>query len=349
MHCKRLVVAFGGLCLLGLLMTEAGFSSAQQRKPRWEYARWVESPGVSIWVATGKEHYGASIFETYKTLDGTKSRADFGKPTEKDELLNHAGSQGWELCAVDTDGSTVYFFKREISASEDGAQPQRSSSAPPANRASHTRTARQLDSQAKQARSSTASAIPEDVSYTFIYTSIVPGIKRGLSVRLSRKVSEDVLRLIALELKKQDARQYDRTLIEYLLPGMKVGAGAWATSHFDPDLELWILGLTAEEERSLLNEPEDLSREVIGTWLDESPYMGNRIIIYRKDGKLFLERKFGNGSSYEMELVQKPLTRGKRFEEKEGNKFGEYYLVDHQGNLQMWDQEGLITTLRPIG
>ena len=43
---------------------------------------------------------------------------------------------------------------------------------------------------------------------------------------------------------------YERTFIEYYLPNMVHGCGAWATTHFTPRLEVSILGFTAEEQRA---------------------------------------------------------------------------------------------------
>jgi hypothetical protein len=37
-------------------------------------------------------------------------------------------------------------------------------------------------------------------------------------------------------------RKYERVFICYYLPGMEVGAGAWATGHFNPELEVKVLG-----------------------------------------------------------------------------------------------------------
>ena len=67
----------------------------------------------------------------------------------------------------------------------------------------------------------------------------------NLDVRLNQKVSQDVLRAIALELKSNDSRQYDRTFIVYYLPAMNVDSGGWATTNFNPTLDVRILGLTA--------------------------------------------------------------------------------------------------------
>jgi len=56
--------------------------------------------------------------------------------------------------------------------------------------------------------------------------------KRTVDVRLLRKVSKEELITIAYKIKESDGRSYKRTFITYYLPGMAVGAGGWATTHF---------------------------------------------------------------------------------------------------------------------
>jgi len=188
----------------------------------------------------------------------------------------------------------------------------------------------------------------KDATYSIIDTKIIPGVKRSLAVRLNCKVTEGVLRSIALQLKRQDSKNYERTFITYYLPDMKLGAGAWATTHFNPDLDIRILGLTAEQEKNLLNEATDSSREVIGTWLDNSPVIGSRIMIYQKNHKFYMEQKFKNGSTSTTEMVEKASSKGRRFEEKKGSSSGDHYLIDRNGNLQMRDQYGLVATARKV-
>jgi hypothetical protein len=156
--------------------------------------------------------------------------------------------------------------------------------------------------------------IPNDVSYSIIDSEVIPGIKRSLTVRLNRKVSEKTLRGIALELKSRDTRDYDRTFIACLLPGMVVGSGAWATTHFNPDLEVRINGLTVEEEAALVARPESDNREIVGHWLDERPFVGSRIAIFKDHGKLYVERVFKDGGTWKEELIEKTTTVGRRFE-----------------------------------
>ncbi len=188
----------------------------------------------------------------------------------------------------------------------------------------------------------------DGVTYSIINSDTYLDYKRSLDVRLNKKVSEKTLRAIALKLKGQDSRSYKRTFICYLLPGMEVGAGAWATTHFNPNLEVKILGLTVEQENALKQSSDDPSREVIGIWLDESPFIGSRVTIFGKDGKLFMENKYKDGSIGKTEIAEKLSGRKRTFRSKKGSSTGEFYLIDKQGNLQMWDEEGLIYMAKKI-
>lgn len=187
-----------------------------------------------------------------------------------------------------------------------------------------------------------------DITYSIIDSYIFLDYKRSLDVRLNKKISEDALRVIAFKLKAQDPRSYERTFICYYIPGMEVGAGAWATTHFNPNLKVKILGMTADQEKALKQLPDDPSREVIGIWLDESPFIGSRITIFRQNRKLFLENMYTDGSSGKKEFVEKLSGKDRTFRKKEGSSVGEFYLIDNQGNLQLWDQEGIIWTAKKI-
>lgn len=191
--------------------------------------------------------------------------------------------------------------------------------------------------------------IPADVIYLIIDSDTFLDYKRSLNIRLNKKVSEETLRAIALKLKAQDLRNYERTFICYYLPDMEVDTGAWATTHFNPNLDVRIQGLTAEQEETLKQQPDDPSREVIGSWLDESPFIGSRITIFRQNGKLFIENTYKDGSGGKKEIVEKLSGRKRTFRRKEVSSAGDFYLIDKQGNLQMWDQEGIICTAKKIG
>ena len=191
------------------------------------------------------------------------------------------------------------------------------------------------------------SIIPTDVSYTVIGTETVPHIKRSLDVRLNKKVSEDVLRAIAFELKSNDSNRYARTFIVYYLPGMTVDAGGWATSHFNPKLEVRIQAFSAQRKQAPVTEPSSSGRKVIGIWLGQTVY-GSLYTLYREEGALYMEWKFKDGSILKYALIEKPSPLGYRFDIKGGSSTGDHWIIDLEGNLQIRDMAGLISTAKRI-
>ena len=191
-----------------------------------------------------------------------------------------------------------------------------------------------------------APVVPAEATYSVIQTNIVTGIRKSIDVRLDEEVSEASLRAIALELKSGDSRHYERTFIVYYLPGMPVGGGGWATTHFDPGLEVRILGLAGQEERADPSGPLISTREGIGTWLDD--VTGSQIVMYSEGGKSYVEHYFKDGSFLKDELVDKPSPLGQRLESKGGSELGRHWVVDSFGNLQIRDNVGLISTAKRI-
>ena len=187
----------------------------------------------------------------------------------------------------------------------------------------------------------------QGVSYTIIEKSSLGSIKLSLDIRLEQKVSKSFLQKFALKLRQGEPIKYDRIFICYLLPGMTPGAGAWATSHFNPNLEVKILGTTIEEEKALMSKPQKSSDKIIGEWLYDSSY-GAKYTLIKRNGKIIMICKYKDGSGSEEEMIQKKQLGKLRFEEKEGNDFGEYYLIESNGRLAIYDNSGFGFSMRPI-
>lgn len=188
----------------------------------------------------------------------------------------------------------------------------------------------------------------QGVNYTVIEKTNLGSIKGSIDIRLEGKVTEDFLHKLALHLQKSESIEFDRLFITYYLLNMELGSGAWATTHFDPDLKVKILGTTIEEEGLLMDASRPDSEEKIGEWFDDSPYVSGKYTLMKKGGKVFMVIKFKDGSVKEDEMIQKMYSERLRFDEKEGNDFGEYYLIERNESLGSYDSEGLIRTMRPI-
>lgn len=191
-------------------------------------------------------------------------------------------------------------------------------------------------------------SIPEDVKYSIISQDTIPGIKRSLDIRINKKVSKEVLESIAYDLRDSDKQSYEKTFILYYLPDMKVDAGAWASTHFTPELKVNVFGLTSEEEKALVESSADSSWDIIGEWMDDRPFANRKITIYVENDQIYMKTVYKDASSSTDDMIEKKSTRGRRFEEKEGSSFDEHYLINKSGDLEMWDSEGLIYTAKKL-
>jgi hypothetical protein len=151
--------------------------------------------------------------------------------------------------------------------------------------------------------------IPVDVSYPVVDEYREPPVKRSLTVRLNVKVSEDVLRAMALELKGMETAKYEYTYISYFLPGMSWDLPVWAVSNFAPALQVDIRGLTIEQEELLVRLPVSLPDgvELIGSWISDEADARHRLTILRKESRYYVvsvsppaaKRAMGRGSRRE--------------------------------------------------
>ena len=190
--------------------------------------------------------------------------------------------------------------------------------------------------------------IPIEVSYPVLDEYRNPPIKHGLNVLLNMKVSEAVLREIALELKSHEVEQYKSTYIGYFLPEMDPENDSWwACSDFNPTLKVEIRGLTAEQEKSLLSKPLSLPEgaKVIGSWVSDSAFHDDRMTIFRNGDTYYLQQLPLGGGTTVRELLKRPSTDGLDFQITDGR---DHYLIDRGGNLVIRDDDGIVLTARKV-
>lgn len=192
----------------------------------------------------------------------------------------------------------------------------------------------------------------EGVLYTIINDDSDPGIKRSVDVRLEGRVSEEALKTIAQKLKKQESEEYPRTFILYYLPDMKTDAGAWASSHFDavgqPGLHVRILGTTKEEHDHLSERAAESSEhEIIGRWMDETPFSGGLISFAEEEDGIYMIKVFQDGSEGRYELVIEEVDGEIRYRRRESTT-NDYMVINSEGNLDHGDDDGIWTTSKSI-
>ena len=188
----------------------------------------------------------------------------------------------------------------------------------------------------------------EIIRYKIIEKTYQQYAKKGtIDIKLESKISEQQLESIAHQLKQKIFRNAERVFMLYFLPDMENENGAWATTHFESNrFDIRINGFTIEQEKKLMDGFETDTRDVIGRWLDNSPFISHSLTLYRKDSGIFLERNFSDGSSQTIELKSSNTDEGIRYDDFEENSHGEYFTVDSNETLHLFSSEGEFRKLK---
>ncbi len=161
-----------------------------------------------------------------------------------------------------------------------------------------------------------------------------------IDIRLNKKINRTELKNIALKLKKERP-DFKRLWIFYYLPGNKIERGAWATTNFYPKLEVKILGATKASYKELEN--RKVTGDIIHIWNDNDAVMPNKIYLVKENGELYMKTLYAkSGLTKATELVEKVIETKKngviRFDYD--NKNGEYFVLEKNGNLGLYDEDG---------
>ena len=214
------------------------------------------------------------------------------------------------------------------------------------NYTSTTTSKKSLWERGKSALGSTDSDDQIQTKYRITKDESLSNIKRSVSVILEEKVDRETLIKIAKNIKTNSTQHYERTFIMYHIKGMNIDDIAWATSHFNPELKIVINGTTIEEDLSI--KPDiDIPKKskLIGKWIDNRPYNEGPIVIYKNKRTYFIEKIYRDGSRSKTKLNRAKISTGTKFTPigDEGN--GDYWIINKQKNLEIWDSEGLIATI----
>ena len=168
-------------------------------------------------------------------------------------------------------------------------------------------------------------------------------IKRRVIVLLDVKPSNKELKAIAFKILKSDNTSYLRTFIGYYIKNTNQDYGYWATTNFNPTLEIIILGLTSKDENFLLknNNP---NREILGAYI--SAILARKLTFFLKDKVMFMELYYCDGSNDIKEMKYVKTNSNFKIEEID-NSYGEYFILT-DGELQLWDTKGKLYTTKRI-
>ena len=160
------------------------------------------------------------------------------------------------------------------------------------------------------------------------------GSIRDVVVRIRQPLDPDDLRRLANQIKAASQKTYPKTSIFFLLPGQEPNKGAWARALFDPALSVNVIGGSAKDKERIEVSPLP-EGEIIGVWyLDGPGSSSRRITLLRRDGHLFLNNVYGDGSSGESEVM--PYGKHRYAED---NSFGDWMQINERGDLDFYGGE----------
>lgn len=188
-------------------------------------------------------------------------------------------------------------------------------------------------------------SIPSDVKYTVLSEVKNDSINKvNLDIQLNKKVDEKVLGAIGEKLKSDlKLDNYSKIWIFYYLPNMTVGSGAWASTHFTPNLEIKILGATENQMEASIKKSNEIDGKVIGKW-KEDQYTNSVYIIYEKDNQLIIRTIFSNGQQSDAKLKASIDNTSTRYDYLSNGYNGEYFKVNSNKELEFYNKENKLFT-----
>lgn len=185
---------------------------------------------------------------------------------------------------------------------------------------------------------SKATTLPSHLTYKILKE--VPNdalSKCNIDIELNHKISEKELTDLANKI-RSTRTQYNNLWVFYTLHNMKVGSGAWATTHFTPGIEVKILGATSDQEATSNLSADKIDGKIIAKWHEEQITSAS-YSFYEKDKKFFIKTTFKNGQTMIEEVKRKKLNQYSERLTAVNNTNGEYFEINQNGELEFFNKD----------
>ncbi len=175
--------------------------------------------------------------------------------------------------------------------------------------------------------------------YKIVEDTVKRNIKRTVEVELSSRMDEETLIALAEKIYAMSDAKVERTFITYRLANEGDGT-AWATTHYNPEFKVDIVGATASDYERIKN--TNISKgEEIGSWM-ASRGMDSKVTAYKKDGQVYIQElyDFGPLSKEDKVYESTELDEGIKLQSENDKDHNEYYIINKKGDLEFWSDNG---------
>jgi hypothetical protein len=176
-----------------------------------------------------------------------------------------------------------------------------------------------------------------DYVYQIDDDNSIPKIKLSLNVYISKRIDISELKIMADEIyDRYDGKTYENVFIEYLLPRMEPGNGCYATSNYQPNQELTIIGLTNDDLEKIKSK-----FSIKRYWIDDSWKM--LLSIDKEKNKYYL-KKYASDFSTGKSLLYRKVKDNDTIYKIPDAIDGAYYVVKSNNDLAIFDKQGYINS-----
>lgn len=165
----------------------------------------------------------------------------------------------------------------------------------------------------------------------------IPNQKLSLNVILSERIEENELESVAKKIyEKYNGNDYTNVFVVYYQNGMRIGNGGYATTHFRPNLEVDIYGLS----NKMIDGINQANIETKNYWIDDD---WQSLATIRRINNQFELYRIGSDLSTGSFPLQIRLSKEKDtvfYEQRDSGRT--YYFINSQGQIEVSDENGLI-------
>lgn len=180
-----------------------------------------------------------------------------------------------------------------------------------------------------------------DVQIKILEKEYFRNMKGTIIIEIERVVNEKSITWLANKIKEELFQQSERLFVFIYLKNDINRKGAWATAHFSTNLDVKINGASKESVKEL--QEVKVSGEIVNVWEDLYSVNPSKCFLVIENGALYMKTLFaktGNIAQSELaeELIKKQEGKSIRYDYQ--NHHGEYYLVEENGNLGFYGENG---------
>lgn len=183
------------------------------------------------------------------------------------------------------------------------------------------------------------------LQYRIVNKSTMNTVKVSMDVIVNRNLTYPELKRLSNELKGDLKEDYDRIFIMYYQDERNIGRGAYARAIFNPYLEYDILKPFGNED--LINASVlDSNETFVGKWADT--FLGMEPlgkIMYRIGDSYYCSNFSPTEKSEGVRLEIRTVNNQKRFYFLDNNEYGEYFILDQNRAMNLFDNDGFIISL----